>query len=54
MKTTSGNQKYSDFEPPWSPVAQEDWSAAGEGGFCLDVTAITIIGGLILYSERYF
>lgn len=26
LKTTSGSQTYSDFEPPWSPVAQEDWS----------------------------
>lgn len=26
MKTTSGNQKYSDFEPPWTPIAQDDWS----------------------------
>lgn len=26
LKTTSGNQTYSDFEPPWSPVAQVDWS----------------------------
>jgi len=26
MKTTSGNQGYSDFEPPWSPIAQDDWS----------------------------
>ena len=26
MKTTSGNQKYSDFEPPWSPIAQDDWT----------------------------
>ncbi len=32
MKTTSGNQKYSDYEPPWSPIAQEDWS----GGRGLD------------------
>jgi hypothetical protein len=26
MKTTSGNAKYSDFESPWTPIAQEDWS----------------------------
>lgn len=26
MKTTTGNQKYSDFEPPWSPLAQDNWS----------------------------
>lgn len=25
MKTTTGNQKYSDFEPPWSPLAQDNW-----------------------------
>lgn len=39
MKTTSGNQKYSDFEPPWSPVAQDDWSGGrGSDDFDLDVT----------------
>ena len=32
MKTTSGNAKYSDYEPPWTPIAQEDWS----GGRGLD------------------
>jgi hypothetical protein len=26
MKTTTGNAKYSDYEPPWTPIAQEDWS----------------------------
>lgn len=26
MKTTTGNAKYSDYEPPWSPIAQDDWS----------------------------
>lgn len=25
LKTTSGNQKYSDFEPPWSPAAQDNF-----------------------------
>lgn len=39
MKTTSGNQKYSDFEPPWSPVSQDDWSGGrGYEDFDLDVT----------------
>jgi hypothetical protein len=39
LKTTSGNQKYSDFEPPWSPVAQEDWSGGrGMIDFDLDVS----------------
>lgn len=35
MKTTSGSQTYSDFEPPWSPVAQEDWSG-GSGSLDFD------------------
>ena len=39
MKTTSGNQKYSDFEPPWSPVAQDDWSGGrGKLDFDEDIT----------------
>ena len=39
MKTTSGNQTYDDFEPPWSPVAQEDWSGGrGLEVFDQDVT----------------
>jgi len=31
VKTTTGNTKYSDFNPPYSPIAQEDWSS-GRGG----------------------
>ncbi|MEN6571406.1 MAG: choice-of-anchor R domain-containing protein [Anaerolineaceae bacterium] len=39
MKTTSGNQKYSDFEPPYTPIAQDDWSGGrGELDFDRDVT----------------
>lgn len=26
MKTTTGNSKYSDFEPPYSPIVQDNWS----------------------------
>ncbi|NMC80191.1 MAG: hypothetical protein GYA59_12580, partial [Chloroflexi bacterium] len=26
LKTTSGDQKYSDYEPPWSPVSQDDFT----------------------------
>lgn len=26
VKTTTGTQKYGDFVPPWSPIAQDDWS----------------------------
>lgn len=26
LKTYSGNQTYSDLEPPWTPIMQEDWS----------------------------
>jgi len=26
MKTTTGNPKYSDFEPPYAPIVQDDWS----------------------------
>lgn len=39
MKTTTGNQKYSDFEPPWTPLAQEDWSGGrGSMDFDKDIT----------------
>ena len=31
VKTTTGNTKYSDFEAPYSPIAQDDW-ANGRGG----------------------
>lgn len=30
LKTTSGATRYTDFEPPWSPLAQIDW-AGGRG-----------------------
>lgn len=26
MKTTTGNESYASFEPPWSPIVQMDWS----------------------------
>lgn len=32
LKTSSGNSKYSDYEPPWTPIAQDDWS----GGRAVD------------------
>lgn len=39
LKTTSGNQTYSDMEPPWSPVAQVDWSGGmGKEDYDDDVT----------------
>lgn len=39
MKTTTGNQKYSDFEPPWSPIAQDSWGGGrGMLEFEKDVT----------------
>lgn len=39
MKTTTGNQKYSDYEPPWTPIAQEDWSGGrGSDDFDKDTT----------------
>ena len=39
MKTTTGNQKYSDYEPPWTPIAQEDWSGGrGSNDFDKDTT----------------
>jgi len=31
VKTTTGNTKYSDFEAPYSPIAQDNW-ANGRGG----------------------
>lgn len=62
MKTTSGNQKYSDFEPPWSPVAQEDWSGGrGMVDFDLDVTryfdnwrANTLYGKIFLGGQETY
>lgn len=30
MKTTTGNSKYSDFEPPYTPIVQDNW-AGGRG-----------------------
>ena len=39
MKTTTGNQKYSDFETPWTPLAQEDFTGGrGNRDFDKDVT----------------
>ncbi len=39
MKTTTGNQSYSDFEPPWTPIAQDDWSGGrGLDDFDKDIT----------------
>ena len=39
MKTTTGNQKYSDFEPPWTPLDQEDFTGGmGLLDFDKDVT----------------
>ena len=39
MKTTSGNQKYSDFNPPYAPIVQDDWSGGrGNADFERDVT----------------
>lgn len=39
MKTTTGNAKYSDYEPPWTPIAQEDWSGGrGNDDFDKDTT----------------
>jgi hypothetical protein len=62
MKTSSGNQKYSDFEPPWSPVAQEDWSGGrGMLDFDLDVTryydnwrANTLYGKIFLGGQENY
>jgi len=65
MKTTSGNQSYNDYEPPWTPVAQEDWSGGrGLEDFDKDVTRYQdgyrcnasmagriIMGGLETYSS---
>lgn len=39
LKTSSGSTKWADFEPPWSPVAQEDFSGGmGKEDFDDDVT----------------
>jgi len=57
LKTSSGDQKYSDFEPPWSPISQNGW-LNGRGlddaeadaeryfdGYCANTTFGTIING---------
>lgn len=31
LKTTSGNSGYSDFQPPYSPITQDDWSGGRSG-----------------------
>lgn len=62
MKTTSGNQKYSDFEPPWTPVSQEDWSGGrGMVDFDLDVSryfdnwrANTLYGKIFLGGQETY
>jgi len=62
MKTTSGNQKYSDFEPPWTPVSQEDWSGGrGMVDFDLDVSryfdnwrANTLYGKIFLGGQEIY
>jgi hypothetical protein len=39
LKTTTGSTYYSDFEPPWSPIAQEDWSGGrGQADYEDDTT----------------
>lgn len=62
MKTTSGNQKYSDFEPPWSPIAQDDWSGGrGMLDFDDDITryydnwrANTLFGNIFLGGQETY
>lgn len=62
MKTSSGNQKYSDFEPPWSPIAQDDWSGGrGMLDFDDDITryfdnwrANTMFGNIFLGGQETY
>lgn len=66
LKTSSGDQKYSDFEPPWSPISQNSW-LGGRGlddaeaditryfdGYCADTCFGTIfIGPQVQYAKGY-
>ena len=62
MKTTTGNQKYSDFEPPWTPIAQDDWSGGrGKEDYDDDITrfmdskrANTMNGKIILGPQETY
>lgn len=39
LKMYSGQQQYSDLEPPWTPIAQDDWSGGrGSKNFDKDAT----------------
>lgn len=38
MKTSTGSMKYSDLEPPWTAIAQEDWSGGRGQEYEDDVT----------------
>jgi len=62
MKTTSGNAKYTDYEPPWSPIAQEDWSGGrGMDDLDKDMTryydgyrANTMFGKIMLGAQEQY
>lgn len=62
LKTTTGNQSYSDFEPPWTPIAQDDWSGGrGLMDFDKDTTrffdayrANTMAGNIILGPQEVY
>lgn len=41
LKISQGNPKYSDFQPPWTPMVQEDWEGGrGQEQYEDDVTRI--------------
>ena len=62
MKTSTGTTKYSDFEPPWTPVAQDTWvGGRGLDDFDADATryfdsyrATTQFGSIYLGGQETY
>jgi len=66
LKTSTGNPKYSDFELPWTPIAQDDWTGGrAQAEFEKDVSRFfdnyrtntmgpkVLLGGLEKYTTGY-
>lgn len=54
MKTTSGATKYSDFDPPYSPIVQDNWvGGRGQTEFERDVSRYSDGFRAITHKENY-
>lgn len=51
LKTYQGTQRYADLEPPWTPIAQTDWSG-GRGSKDFDRDATMYFDGYQVNTNR--